>query len=201
MWQTFQRLEIFPLILSGGDFRLLALGDLWIFIGQISTSLRVLNFWDFIGNRLDLLKLQNLLGSSDNFLHIESNNSLSHFSLIDHTMKLDIIEVFTTSKVSGMSLLSVLILTVSFKTVLVSFAGEEDGAILTLGDVSGSQQLPVFLALTKLRLQHSFLILIDHVFRELRDLVGVLTLSFNTFLHDSPVVLSQRSRTQRLALT
>merc|ERR1712126_175232 len=141
---------------------------------------------------MDLLKLQNLLGSSDNLLNIESNNILSHFSLIDHTMELDIIDVLSTSKVSGLSLLGILILTISFKTVLVSLAGDEDGAILTLSDVSGSQQLPVLLALAKLRLQHSLFVFIDHVFRKLRDLVGVLTLSFNTFLHDSPVVLSQR---------
>ena len=106
--------------------RLLSLVDLRIFIAQVSAGLWALDLWDLIGDGLDLLELQDLFGSSDNFLNIESNNILSHFSLIDHTMELDVVDVLSTSKVSGLSLLGVLILTVSFKTVFVSLARDED---------------------------------------------------------------------------
>merc|ERR1719334_2744145 len=106
-------------------------------------------------------------------------------AFIDHAMKFHGLNSFSTSKVLGDRALGVHSIAVSKKALHMSLACNEQRAFSALGDITSLHDLEEFLTLAKFRSDHLMLHLMNHVFRELRDLVVVFTFSLNSFFHDA----------------
>ena len=182
-------LQDLSLVLSAVDLPALVAGALGELVGEVVASPGGADLGVLGLALLHLLKLEDLLGSSDDGLGVEGHHAVLEFALVDHPVELHGVGALTTAVVSGLGLLGVSALAVSNQAVLVSLAGEVEGPVLALGDVLGLHHLVVFLALAPLGLQHAVLVLSDHVLGQLGDVVGVLALALDPLLHGGPVVL------------